>query len=194
VLRRRGFTLVEVLVAIFIIAVLIALLLPAVLAAREAARRVQCANHLKQIALATTMYTTGWREFLPALARVRFDFSGKPPKPTPYDCPHYSRLRSISWRATVLPHLEQQSLHDTIDFRQMALSKRNLPAGQTLLSLFQCPATPGSPRKIADVGDYDGNSEVRMTPGVAVAATDYRAVCLTNTFSSSYGSWYGEGK
>ena len=62
---RRGFTLIELLVVIAIIAVLIALLLPAVQAAREAARRAQCANNMKQIALAAANYESGHRHLPP---------------------------------------------------------------------------------------------------------------------------------
>jgi prepilin-type N-terminal cleavage/methylation domain-containing protein/prepilin-type processing-associated H-X9-DG protein len=88
--RRRAFTLVELLVVIAIIGILIALLLPAVQAAREAARRMQCTNKLKQLALAMHNYHDPHKVFPPGCLSVN----------------------NLSWNCFLLPQIEQQSLHD----------------------------------------------------------------------------------
>jgi len=95
---RRGFTLVELLVVIAIIGILIALLLPAVQAAREAARRMQCSNNLKQIGLALHNYHTAFRCF-PAGATVS----------VPTGC-NGSDCRGTAMMVVLLPYLEQSAL------------------------------------------------------------------------------------
>ena len=120
---RDGFTLVELLVVIAIIGILIALLLPAVQAAREAARRMQCSNNLKQIALATHNFQNTHKVFPPS-------FGG---------------LNGADWstQACILPYLEEGAIHDQIDFSSV-YSAAVLPDGSRLSALrvktFLCPS------------------------------------------------------
>src|SRR4051812_34956396 len=90
--RRRGFTLIELLVVIAIIAVLIALLLPAVQQAREAARRTQCKNNLKQIGLALHNYHDTYDQFPLGV------------------------LNKLNWRVSVLPMLDQAPAYNQLSF------------------------------------------------------------------------------
>ena len=117
--RYRGFTLVELLVVIAIIAILIALLLPAVQSAREAARRVQCVNHLKQIGLALHNY---------------HDSFDKLPYGADID------LRKGTWAAFLLPFLELQNHYDLFDFSRPMLDARNTKAMTTPVSTYICPS------------------------------------------------------
>ena len=102
-----GFTLVELLVVITIIGILIALLLPAVQAAREAARRLQCQNNLKQIGLAVLNYETRHKYFPPSSQWAAAELPDIPNIP-------FANQRRIG-SCLILPYLEQQALYDSID-------------------------------------------------------------------------------
>jgi len=121
----RGFTLVELLVVITIIGILIALLLPAVQAAREAARRMQCSNNLKQIALAMHNYENA---------------NGS--------LPFGSYCRVVSWATGILPFIEQQNLSDIYDPTQYYHDGPNLVVAQTRMPFYTCPSD--EPQKLDD--------------------------------------------
>jgi len=97
--RSRGFTLVELLVVIAIIGILIALLLPAVQAAREAGRRSQCANHLKQYGLGIHSYHSASKVF-----------------PINAGGPMGNALPRLTWQVRILPYMEQGDVYNKIDF------------------------------------------------------------------------------
>ena len=154
---RRGFTLIELLAVIAIIGALVALLLPAVQAAREAARRAQCSNHMKQLALALQNYHDSLGAFPPAaqggLGAVYMNYTG------------YTFL---------LPFMEQGNLHDTWNFDLNEYSSGtayygwSLPGNSTGYSVqvatFLCPTN----RAGGEVGSTVGSWEVERA-----AVTDY---------------------
>jgi prepilin-type N-terminal cleavage/methylation domain-containing protein/prepilin-type processing-associated H-X9-DG protein len=123
-----GFTLVELLVVITIIGVLVALLLPAVQAAREAARRMQCSNNLKQLALAMHSYHEANNQLPPAVIPTYGNWSGSQDQD------------GHSWYSRTLPFIDQIPLYDGLDFNVIATQGYNLDLRITLIAAHNCPS------------------------------------------------------
>ncbi|MDO5552169.1 MAG: DUF1559 domain-containing protein [Planctomycetia bacterium] len=204
--RIVGFTLVELLVVIAIIGILIALLLPAVQAAREAARRMQCTNNLKQLGLAMHNYHDVYSVF-PAGSRTDYDAQTRWAS---------GNMRGAhNWRVSILPYIEQQVLYSQLDFsetfaaRKVTSSMKNYALSNVVLSPYVCPSNPIDPLderqgvayyispissshmyNYTDSGthfmviDYVGISGAYTDPGTTPTATG-----RTNVFD--YNSTYG---
>lgn len=150
-IRRRGFTLIELLVVIAIIAVLIALLLPAVQQAREAARRSQCKNNLKQMGLAIHNYYDVFLCFPIA------DVNGT--------------SNPVSAHARLLPYMDQTPVFNLIDFNVPYNHANNIVPRMLELPIFRCPSDPDSlPASIGGRNNFywnAGNGVVMYTSGAA---------------------------
>jgi prepilin-type N-terminal cleavage/methylation domain-containing protein len=128
----RGFNLIEMLVVISIIAVLIAPLLPAVQSAREAARRMQCTNTLKQIGLAMHNDHRSLDTF--PIGRTGLGFS----------YPRRPNANRRTWAFSILPYLEQANVFPTINFSLNFSEWENATVMRVRVSAFNCPSDPGA--------------------------------------------------
>jgi prepilin-type N-terminal cleavage/methylation domain-containing protein len=171
--RPKGFTLVELLVVIAIIGVLVALLLPAVQQAREAARRMQCSNNLKQLSLAMHNYHDTYNTFPSGYILQTGDHGT-------------SGLSSWGWAAFMLPFIEQSALSETLGVGQIPLDEALAEGSPTLMimqqpvSAFRCPSDTAP----------DTNTGHRL-PGVSgeqpVATSNYIA-------NNTSHRWHGGGR
>lgn len=133
--KHYGFTLIELLVVIAIIGVLIALLLPAVQAARNAARRAQCSNNMRQLGLALMAYSSTVGQFPPGILPQRESQSTLP-----------TAKNWVSWSAhsQLLPYIDQQPLYDAANFKLGPNSGQGSAVNNTVrmkkVSAFMCPA------------------------------------------------------
>lgn len=149
----RAFTLVELLVVTAIVGLLIALLLPAVQAAREAGRRTECYNHLRQIGLALHTYHDSHGTF-------------------PTGCAELTTKR-IAWSLLILPRLEQQATFDAFDQRYSYRHAVNRAAAETIIPVYLCPSTARlAPGRNGDRSG-DRNRNGRWDPGDDLGVTDY---------------------
>ncbi len=118
--QNIGFTLVELLIVISILSLLMQLALPAIQASREAARRTQCMNNMRQVALATSNYESAAKSFPPG-------FVLKP------------RHNFVQY---ILPNIEQQAIYELYDFSHDWNSEENIPATDNEITLLRCPTAP----------------------------------------------------
>jgi prepilin-type N-terminal cleavage/methylation domain-containing protein/prepilin-type processing-associated H-X9-DG protein len=172
---RPGYTLIELLVVIAIIGVLIALLVPAVQKVREAANRLTCANHLKQLGLGLQSYHNVNKMFPPG------NWAGPPG-------------RNHGWATFMLPYIEEQPLYNLYRWDLWSADLRNQPVVAHQLPVFQCPSVPEQDRYMTfgafqnngkgACGDYASTCSVDpilvAQSLIAPPPADYRGVLVPN--------------
>jgi prepilin-type N-terminal cleavage/methylation domain-containing protein/prepilin-type processing-associated H-X9-DG protein len=172
--RRDAFTLVELLVVIAIIGILVGLLLPAVQAAREAARRMQCTNNLKQLGLSIHNYHDTYKKFPSG-----FYFQG-PTQTARGQRPQ--RLPGFSWTLSILPFMEQSAVFNQLNFALPIPTLPNKAFVSTNLPFAVCPSAPnpGTHKQMGTTGTNFGFND----PGLAM--TNYVG-CGGAFTTSAYG-------
>lgn len=180
--RSRAFTLVELLVVIAIIGILVALLLPAIQAAREAARRTQCSNHLKQLGLALQNYHDSYSTF--------------PYNAHPQVGSGATKQRGPSWFVRILPFMEQGSFVEQAVFSG-DWSLQDGPCPNTALingliipGLF-CPSSPLPPTKSLSSGGNPGPTVVQLPNYVGIEGSYYAGGTSATAAPQPYQDTYG---
>ena len=190
--HRRGFTLIELLVVIAIIAVLIALLLPAVQAAREAARRTQCVNNLKQMALAVNNYEST-NNCYPGGSYSNFN-SGVVPYKYPENFSVFVRL---------LPYTEQSPVYNAVNFNLTGSNHENITIQGVKLAALTCPSDPNTQSLIIQQTNQAGspgspgwsyNLVMPPPPGTWTLAFSSYAACVGTFGNGGYNTSYDPPK
>src|SRR4051794_19014394 len=186
--RATGFTLVELLVVIAIIGVLVALLLPAIQAAREAARRSQCTNNLKQIGLGMLNFENTRKYFPPGEAKP----------------PGVPVSGAVAWSGWFLPFIEENNLHAQLDFKRDMRVAPNWQADSSgptnaVIPTYLCPSMARHQMNRTmegRLGDFNNDGILKSGTGEGLGCIDYLGISgpAQSILSPITGKKYGDNR